>query len=148
MRFIAKFVIAGLAGAVCQWATAQLTFEAELYQDGKAVDASDLAFVRVPLKEYRRHDPVGHALDEQGQKRGQLSSSGNWCGATQHSTTSNPISSVSGYFVTPSLSLRAGIPAPQSAAAWVGIDGASCQTALLQTGVTVTVSLSVPKRAY
>lgn len=44
------------------------------------------------------------------------------------------------YFTAPNLRLRPKTPQPQYAAAWVGIDGASCNQALLQAGVTTVLN--------
>jgi hypothetical protein len=71
----------------------------------------------------------------------QISYSSNWCGASQHtSDKADAIKNVSGYFQVPDLRLRPGNPPPQFAAAWIGIDGAECNTTLLQAGVTTVVS--------
>jgi hypothetical protein len=48
---------------------------------------------------------------------------------------------VSGIFSTPSLTIRPSEPIPQFAAAWIGIDGASCQQALLQAGTQTVACL-------
>jgi hypothetical protein len=72
---------------------------------------------------------------------GTVEASANWCGATLSTTADDPISSVFAYFQTPNLSLVDSEAAPQYAAAWVGIDGASCQSAMVQAGVTTVVSL-------
>lgn len=77
-------------------------------------------------KNNRRSNPVGY--------------SGNWCGASQHTTTSDRFTSVSGVFTVPDLSLRPSTATPQFVASWVGIDGASCNTALVQAGATTEIS--------
>jgi hypothetical protein len=69
--------------------------------------------------------------------------SSDWCGISQHNPqpSINPITGIFGIFSTPDLSLRPGGPVPQYAAAWVGIDGASCRNALLQAGTLTAVRI-------
>ncbi|KZP12452.1 concanavalin A-like lectin/glucanase [Athelia psychrophila] len=59
---------------------------------------------------------------------------GNWAGAVI-SDAANTFTNVVGTFTVPGSSGADG-----ASTAWVGIDGASCQTALIQTGVTFTIS--------
>ncbi|KAL8360479.1 hypothetical protein RB601_007221 [Gaeumannomyces tritici] len=76
----------------------------------------------------RRSNPIGY--------------SGNWCGASQHTPTTNRFKSVSGVFNVPNLSLRPSTGTPQFVASWVGMDGANCATALVQAGATTEISSS------
>jgi hypothetical protein len=127
-----------LASLVASTATAQLSFVASVQQEGQDVDASSLNFVPIPPLRHRKHDSRphhGHSREE----RDLISYSSNWCGASQHASRSDGVYSVFGYFTVPDLQLRPGVPAPQFAAAWVGIDGAECNSTLLQAGVTTVV---------
>lgn len=127
-----------LASLVASTATAQLSFVASVQQEGQDVDASSLNFVPIPPLRHRKHDSRphhGHSREE----RDLISYSSNWCGASQHASRSDGVASVFGYFTVPDLKLRSGVPAPQFAAAWVGIDGAECNSTLLQAGVTTVV---------
>lgn len=143
-------------------AAAQLSFVASAEHEGKPINAPDLAFVPIPPLRHRRHGtarahhPHGDnsATTSSGseskraqaeERRDLVSYSSNWCGASQHaSSKTDGVASVFGYFTVPDLTLRGGGPAPQFAAAWVGIDGAECNTTLLQAGVTTVVSCLSP----
>ncbi|KAK4129125.1 concanavalin A-like lectin/glucanase [Parathielavia appendiculata] len=114
---------------------AQLSFVASVQQEGRDVDASGLNFLPIPPLEHLKH-----ASDHEKLRRDPISYSSNWCGASQRATRQDGISSVVGYFTVPDLTLRPGQPAPQAAAAWVGIDGAECNSTLLQAGVTTIVN--------
>lgn len=131
-----------LAALAATAVTAELSFVASVQQDGhEDVDAAALLkFVPIPPSRHRKHaSPSRHGDSRAG--RDLVSYSANWCGASQHVPQSEEISSVIGYFTVPDLTLRPTSPAPQFAAAWVGIDGAQCNTTLLQAGVTTIVGL-------
>jgi hypothetical protein len=129
-----------LASLVASTVTAELSFVATVQQEGQDVDASSLDFVRVPALGHGKHAPRGHRGQHKAAERDAISYSSNWCGASQHTTPADGIASVVANFMVPDLTLRPGKPAPQFAAAWVGIDGAECNTTLLQAGVTTIVS--------
>ncbi|KAL2143144.1 hypothetical protein VTI28DRAFT_291 [Corynascus sepedonium] len=129
-----------LASLVASTVTAQLSFVASVKQDGKDVDASSLNFVPIPPLGHRRHGTRPRRGEHKAAERDVVSYSSNWCGASQHTAESDGFSNVLGYFSAPDLTLRPGTPAPQFAAAWVGIDGAECNTTLLQAGVTTIVN--------
>ncbi|KAL2180588.1 protease [Thermothelomyces heterothallicus CBS 202.75] len=132
--------LASLISSACT-VTAQLSFVASVKQHGKEVDASSLSFVRIPPLERRWHaSRPRRGQNNRTVERDAVSYSANWCGASQHAADSDGIKSVLGYFTAPDLTLRPGTPAPQFAAAWVGIDGAACNTTLLQAGVTTIVN--------
>jgi len=135
-----------LVGSLAVWSVAaELTFsaEAEVQVDGAAVDITEqLDFVKVPPRERWQHRSPRRPNPPPGRgtaKRDTLSYSGNWCGASQHSVATDQIVSSYSYFTAPNLKLRPKIPQTQYAAAWVGIDGASCTQALFQAGVTTVV---------
>jgi hypothetical protein len=135
--FLRSICLASLAAST---ATAQLSFVASVQQEGQYVDASGLNFVPIPPLRHRKH--ASHPQHDQGRaERDLISYSSNWCGASQHATRSDGVSNVFGYFTVPDLTLRPGLPTPQFAAAWVGIDGAECNSTLLQAGVTTIVGL-------
>ncbi|KAK3382622.1 peptidase A4 family-domain-containing protein [Lasiosphaeria ovina] len=128
-----------LVTSLVTWTAAgELSFSATAQQRGEDVDISDIEFVPIPPRQHHEHAPPLRVRPRA--ERDSVSYSGNWCGASQHSTLSDPITNVFGYFTAPSLTLRSNVPAPQFAAAWVGIDGASCKQALLQAGVTTIVN--------
>ncbi|KAK3300628.1 protease [Chaetomium fimeti] len=129
-----------LASLVATTVTAELSFKASIQQEGQDVDASALDFVRIPALQHGKHASRLHRNHAKTEERDTISYSSNWCGASQHTTPADSITNAIGYFTVPDLTLRPGIPAPQFAAAWVGIDGAECNTTLLQAGVTTVVN--------
>lgn len=130
-------------------AAAELTFSATAVQDGKEVDTSGLEFVPIPprSRSHFRHNVSNYTADastyavrekRHNEKRLSVSLSSNWCGVSQHAESNDPLTSVSGFFSAPNLHDRTGTY-PQYGAAWIGMDGASCQQTLLQAGVTTIV---------
>ncbi|KAK4240409.1 protease [Achaetomium macrosporum] len=117
---------------------AELSFVASIRTRGD-VDASALKFVPIPPARHGRHGSWPERGDSRAE-RDVISYSSNWCGASQHSSRSDGIASVFGVFTVPDLTLRPGLPAPQFASAWLGIDGAECNSTLLQAGVTNIVN--------
>ena len=67
----------------------------------------------------------------------------NWAGVVQ---TSTGVSTVSASFTNPTVSSGSG-ESEYGAAYWVGIDGDSCQTAILQTGVSGVIENGQPQYA-
>jgi len=135
-----------LVGSLAIWAaSAELSFSAQSVQaDGEWQALSQTEFKPVPPRQRWRHNATHrHNATWRAEGRDIISHSGSWCGASQHSTRSDRIVNAYGTFQTPNLKIRKGVPAPQYAAAWVGIDGAECKKALLQAGVTTVVCLSL-----
>jgi hypothetical protein len=128
-----------LASLVATTVTAELSFKASIQQEGKDVDASILDFVKMPALQHGKHASRLHRGHGKTVERDAISYSSNWCGASQHTTPADKITNAIGYFTVPDLTLRPGIPAPQFAAAWVGIGGAECNSTLLQAGFTTVV---------
>ncbi|KAK4672698.1 hypothetical protein QC763_105370 [Podospora pseudopauciseta] len=145
MRHSVFSLLLGAISLITTTGVTGLEFTVSLEENGKAADASKLQFVKIPPLKHRRR---GHrnTTVATGQhvtaKRGNndISYSDNWCGASSRSNDADPIRNVFGYFTVPDLKLRAGIPPPQYAAAWIGIDGAKCNQTLLQAGVTTVVN--------
>jgi len=65
--------------------------------------------------------------------------SDNWAGAVFDSYPSGSFTAVTGTFTVPTPSAGSGSGSSYSASAWVGIDGDTCSTAILQTGVDFTI---------
>jgi hypothetical protein len=145
-----------LVGSLAVWSVAaELTFVAEavVEHDGTIVDVtSELDFVKVPPRQRWQHRSPRRPNAPPGRggntKRDTISYSGNWCGASQHSTAQDQIVSSFSHFTAPNLKLRPRIPQTQYAAAWVGIDGASCTQALFQAGVTTVVNANGGQSAH
>jgi hypothetical protein len=144
MRSLARSLL--LTALAATTAAAELTFVASAQQDGKEVDASALQFVPIPPSRHRQFllPQLGNRLAAAVEQRdAHVSYSSNWCGASQHApsnSNADGIASVFGDFTAPDLTLRAGQAAPQFASVWVGLDGAQCNTTLLQAGVTTVVN--------
>lgn len=130
-----------LVGSLAVWsAAAELSFSAQsIHADGEVRALSNKDFNPVPPRQRWQHTAHRHNNATWKETRDLVSYSGSWCGASQHSTKGEKIVNAYGSFTTPYLKLREGLPAPQYAAAWVGIDGAECKKALLQAGVTTVV---------
>ncbi|KAJ7512946.1 peptidase A4 family-domain-containing protein [Mycena galericulata] len=62
----------------------------------------------------------------------------NWAGASWESP-SGTYTSVKGTFVVPTPSAPSGKTGSHAASAWVGIDGDTCESAILQTGIDFTI---------
>lgn len=130
-------------------AAAELTFTAKAVKNGETVDISPENIVKMPPRS-RPQGPRGSANSTgrrpppgPRQKREEVELSPTWCGISQqYADSQDPITTVYGIFETPDLSDRTGTY-PQYGAAWIGIDGWTCQQALLQAGVTTIVRMPV-----
>ncbi|KAK3989950.1 peptidase A4 family-domain-containing protein [Cladorrhinum sp. PSN332] len=123
------------------WSTlAELRYVATLEQDGEVVDASHIEFVPIPPLSHGKHAGYSPSSRRDSNAKNDISYSDNWCGVAHRSTSSDPVTNIFGYFTVPDLTLRPGIPAPQFAAAWIGVDGAKCNWTMLQAGVTTVVN--------
>ncbi|KAF8886434.1 peptidase A4 family-domain-containing protein [Gymnopilus junonius] len=74
-------------------------------------------------------------LDNLASNASHVEYSSNWAGAVWDSYPSGTFTSVTGTFTVPTPSGSSG-----AASAWVGIDGDTCGTAILQTGIDFTIS--------
>lgn len=129
-------------------ALAELTYTVTGTHRAKPIRASDIVFESKEPSLYRLNATIERQPNpkHRGNRRVKRTSpviySGNWCGAVQHSDSTNKITSVHAYFQVPTLSQRPGIATyPQYVATWVGIDGVTWGTALLQSGITAQVSI-------
>ncbi|KAK4231085.1 peptidase A4 family-domain-containing protein [Podospora fimiseda] len=136
-----SFVHSLLVTALMLWSTlAELRYTATLKQDGEVVDASHIELVPIPPSSHGKHGFYSPAIRRESNTYNDVSYSDNWCGVAHRSTPTDPVTNVFGYFTAPDLTLRPGIPAPQFAAAWIGVDGAMCNWTMLQAGVTTVVN--------
>ncbi|KAK1767928.1 concanavalin A-like lectin/glucanase [Phialemonium atrogriseum] len=134
-----------LLGLAARAALAEITYTVTAIHKGKPVKPSDIVLERI---EPGRHQLTTAARQPKPKSRGGNARrsnptvySTNWCGAVQHSPSTNPITSVHGFFQVPTLSQRAGVTSfPQYVAPWIGIDGATWSTALLQSGTTSSIN--------
>jgi hypothetical protein len=137
-----------LLAIVVRLALADLTYTVTATKNGKTIQDAEITLDRI--------EPSLHNLNttSAGQRRARdrddmlkrvpnsIYYSSNWCGAVQHSVSTNKITSVHGYFQVPTLSARPGVTTfPQYVASWIGIDGSSWGSALLQSGITSQVPI-------
>jgi hypothetical protein len=121
---------------------ADFTFNVTAVSKGNKIDwkAAGLEILTIPQQSrFHRHGDNSTAGTQHphGKRAGV---SGNWCGISQKvQSNRDTLSSVYGHFQVPNLSFRPGFPYPQWASAWIGMDGGTCSSALLQSGVTVVV---------
>lgn len=143
MRY--PIVLLALALEAC---LAELTYTVTGTQNGTVVNPSDILLVPIEPSldrlsgesnppELPAFRPRGSSSRNIAKRAVQYSS--NWCGAVQHSPTANKITSVHALFQVPTLSPRPSTSFPQYLATWVGIDGVTWGSALLQSGVTSQV---------
>jgi hypothetical protein len=134
-------------------AAAELTFTASAVTDGQKTAVSTKDFVKMPPRSRPHHhrgagnsttggDGSGANVPRYHDRSAKASGpaySTTWCGMSQkYARGGDPITTVFGAFQAPNTRDRTGTY-PQFTAAWVGIDGETCQQALLQAGVTTTV---------
>ena len=137
-----------LFALVAGFAFAELTYTVTATKDGVTLPESHISFEQFEPSLYRLNttsaDPAKPRDRGRRVKRvpNSIYYSSNWCGAVQHSAQTNKITSVHAYFQVPTLSPRPGVTSfPQYTATWVGIDGATSGSALLQSGITSTVCI-------
>ncbi|KAB5566137.1 concanavalin A-like lectin/glucanase domain-containing protein [Coniochaeta sp. 2T2.1] len=142
--FQAPFMLLALLARVT---LAELTYTVTATKDGKPIPASDIVFEKVEPSLHRLDTTLdGPKPKDRGSRRvkrtpNSIYYSNNWCGAVQHSPSTNAIKDVHTYFQVPTLTQRPGVTAfPQYVATWVGIDGATWQSSLLQSGITSQLS--------
>jgi hypothetical protein len=137
-----KYLIFLLASLLSGSVLADFSFDVTAVSKGKKIDwkAAGLEIVPIPPRSrFHRHGDNSTAGGQHPHQR-RASTSSNWCGISQKVQSSrDTLSSVYGYFQTPDLSFRSGYSYPQWGSAWIGMDGGTCSSALLQSGVTVVV---------
>jgi len=130
------------------FAFAEFTYTVTATKDGKPIQRSDILFEQVEPSLYRLNTTTTELAKPRDRGRrvkrvpNSIYYSSNWCGAVQNSAPTNKITSVHAYFQVPTLSARPGVTSfPQYVATWVGIDGATSGSALLQSGITSKVCI-------
>jgi hypothetical protein len=124
---------------------------------GQAIDASDIVLREVEstsnLFKKLHDDPAPPTRNPRGQrrserreeagplgKRNEILYTGDWCGATSSTPSTNKITNVQGYYQVPAPTVRASQGTPQYAGAWVGIDGVTWSTSLVQAGTASAIA--------
>lgn len=130
-------------------ALSELTYNVTATKNGAPVQGSDIVLERIEPSLHRLNTTLTSPTARKDRNRkakrtNPIYYSSNWCGAVQHSVSTNKITSVHAYFQVPTLSQRPGVTSfPQYVATWVGIDGATWGSALLQSGITSQVRARV-----
>lgn len=143
MRYLQAVLVLLALGA--RLALSELTYTVTATKDGKPIQDSDIVFEPVApslrrLTTLSSEPTKRNAMSRRVRRTNPTYYSSNWCGAVQHSASTNQITSVQAYFQVPTLSQRSGDTSfPQYVSTWVGIDGATWTTALLQSGITSEV---------
>ncbi|KAK3492689.1 concanavalin A-like lectin/glucanase domain-containing protein [Neurospora hispaniola] len=141
-----------LLGVLSQPILAQFTFTSTVEHNGVPVPQSETdlkpfepgTLGRVRSRTYDDSGPKIETTTLRRVKRtNPTANSNNWCGSVQSTTSSNQIKLIHGTFQHPSCTQRPGVTQyPQAAAAWIGIDGDSWTSALLQAGTVCKINNS------
>ena len=138
-----RWTLAALFGSalVAHQALADLTFTVTATRKGVAVPKSE---IKLEPFEFGR-SRIGHATQVGSANRrirrsNTQANSANWCGSVNTTPSTNPIKVIHAAFQHPACTKRTGVNTyPQAAANWVGIDGDSYTSALLQSGTVCKV---------
>ena len=95
---------------------ADFTYTVTAIKDGKPVPPSDIILTPKPPGSHILSNLSASDITVKGKRANPVSYSGNWCGASTHSTSSQPITSVFGYFTAPVAHIRPSQGTPQ----WIG----------------------------
>jgi hypothetical protein len=141
MKWIHAVVFGSALLATC--GLAELTFTVEATRDGVPIPQSEIKIEPFEFGRSRNNrgppspPPRGH---QKVRRANAKVNSANWCGSVNYTPSSNQIKSVHGVFQHPQCSKRNGVNTyPQAAAPWVGIDGETWTSALLQSGTVCKV---------
>jgi hypothetical protein len=137
-----RWTVAALLGSalVAHQALAELTFTVEATRNGVPIPKSEIRLVPFEFGRSR----MGHAtppnVHRKTRRANPTANSANWCGSVNTTPSTNQIQVIHGTFQHPTCSLRSGMTQfPQAAANWVGIDGDTYTSALLQAGTVCKV---------
>ncbi|KAK0702871.1 concanavalin A-like lectin/glucanase domain-containing protein [Apiosordaria backusii] len=131
MRWIQALL---LGSALLLESVTALKYEVSGTRKGVPIPKDQIKFVPYQFGRSKNNGP-GVVPPAQKKKRANpISSSANWCGAVNHTPTTNKIKSIHSFWQLPGCTKRTGHTYPQAAAVWTGIDGNSWPSALLQSG--------------
>ncbi|KAK3294926.1 concanavalin A-like lectin/glucanase domain-containing protein [Chaetomium fimeti] len=140
-----RWTLAALFGSalLANQARAELTFTIEGTRNGVPIPQSDIKLEPFEFGRTR----MGHSNPPKGHRKlrraNPTADSANWCGSVNTTPSTNQIQTIHGTFQHPTCSQRAGVTTyPQAAANWVGIDGDSWTSALLQSGTVCKIDNS------
>ncbi|KAH6842623.1 concanavalin A-like lectin/glucanase domain-containing protein [Chaetomium sp. MPI-CAGE-AT-0009] len=140
-----RWTLAALFGSalVANQALAELTFTVSATRNGVPIPKSE---IKLEPFEFGR-SRMGHNKAPQAHRKTRRSNptanSANWCGSVNTTPSTDQIQVIHGLFQHPTCSQRSGVTTyPQAAANWVGIDGDSWTSALLQAGTVCKIDNS------
>ncbi|KAL2198130.1 concanavalin A-like lectin/glucanase domain-containing protein, partial [Corynascus similis CBS 632.67] len=138
-----RWTFAALFGpALVAQQVSALTFTVEATRHGVPIPPSEIKLE--PFVPGRTR--MGHAMPPQGRPKTRRDNvqvdSANWCGSVNRAPSSSEIQLAHGTFQHPTCSVRYGQTYPQASANWVGIDGDSYTSALLQAGTVCKIDNS------
>lgn len=149
MKFLTTALF--ILGVISQPILAEFSFTSTAENNGVPVPQSEinlkpfepgtLGRIRSRTSDGLGDPKIGATTLRRVKRTNPTSTSNNWCGSVRTTTSTNQIKLVHGTFQHPSCTQRPGVTTyPQAAAAWVGIDGDSWKSALLQAGTVCKVS--------
>ncbi|KAK4039544.1 concanavalin A-like lectin/glucanase domain-containing protein [Parachaetomium inaequale] len=141
-----RWTLTALLGSalMAHQAVAELTFTVEATRGGVPIPKSEIKLEPFEFGRTR----MGHAtpppqVHRKTRRTNPTANSANWCGSVNTVPSTNQIKVIHGTFQHPTCTKRAGVTTyPQAAANWVGIDGDSWTSALLQAGTVCKIDNS------
>lgn len=152
MKLIAILVL--LVSFLISPALSELTYTVEATDNGVPIPQSEIHL------EPFEPGTFGHAFNKNitlptrskgsklARRTNPVANSANWCGSVRLASSSNPIKLIHGTFQHPTCTRRTGQTYPQAVAAWVGIDGDSYTSALLQSGTVCKINAATGAIVY
>lgn len=141
-----RWTLAALLGSalVAPRALAELTFTVTATRNGVPIPKSEIKLVPFDFGRSRTGNALWvdslPAAHRKTRRTNPTANSGNWCGSVTNAPSNKQIKLIHGTFQHPTCSKRNGVTSyPQATAAWVGIDGDTYKTALLQAGTVCKV---------
>lgn len=140
-----RWTLAALLGPafVAHQALADLNFTVTATRNGVPIPKSEIRLEPFEFGRSRMGHTVPPKVHRKTRRANPTANSANWCGSVStvpSSPSSSQIKVIHGLFQHPSCTKRAGVTTyPQAAANWVGIDGDSWTSALLQAGTVCKV---------
>ncbi len=142
-----RWTLAALLGSalLAHNALAELTFTVKATRKGVPIPKSEIKLVPFEFGRSRmgHNEAAPVAAHRKTRRTNPTANSANWCGSVNNAPTGKSIKLIHGTFQHPTCTQRSGVTTyPQAAANWVGIDGDTWTSALLQSGTVCKVDNS------
>lgn len=142
-----RWTLAALLGSalLAHSALAELTFTVKATRKGVPIPKSEIKLVPFEFGRSRmgHNEAAPVAAHRKTRRTNPTANSANWCGSVNNAPTGKSIKLIHGTFQHPTCTQRSGVTTyPQAAANWVGIDGDTWTSALLQSGTVCKVDNS------